>query len=171
MMAEDGPDYSALDDLLSESDRGCVLIAQSLLEERLGDQIEAYLLSEEGAIGHLLSELRQGRSNPLGSFAASIDYAVRVKVITGETANALRRINQLRKEFAHYKPPRPMLIEMWQANEGWKLLSDEQRTIASKLELALTSETFKRSPGYREYNEGRQKFMASAWTLLGQLRP
>ena len=96
-----GLDLTWLSDSLNESDRGCVLIAHAILEERLGDLIEAHVLGTKSALRNLVAELRQGRGNPMGRFASCVDYAQRLGLIEGWMAKALRKVNELRIEFAH----------------------------------------------------------------------
>jgi len=116
-----------IDDLIVESDRGCVLISQAILEERLGDLIEAYLFESPDTMKRFVTQLRESPANPIGSFKYSVDYAKRERLIEAPTAKLLLEINAMRVKCAHYKPPRHMKITWKDANGIISLLSKNQR--------------------------------------------
>ena len=155
------PDFNWVKDFAGESDRGCVLISQAILEERLGDLIVSYLLETEGAVPLFLGQLRLGRSNPLGSFQSCIDYATRLKLIDKPTKTVFEKINKMRVEFAHYDPPRRAEISDAQAKSIFELLTDDQKTLAVRVQACLMEDG-----GDKTFPEHRRCFMAVASILI-----
>lgn len=101
-----------MNDFQAESPRGCVLVAHGALESRLADVITGNILATMDTAMEFVSELQNGRNNPLGSFAASIDYAQGHGLIEKWMAKAFRQINSLRVSFAHYELQSPKSPEI-----------------------------------------------------------
>jgi len=126
---ESKSDHHWFEDFFEESDCGCVLIGQAMLEERLGDLIRLRILSSSETTKDFLDYLcgRQVGTqppNPFISFKSCIDYAQGRKLITKPMAEVLRQINALRVVFAHYKPPRHMKLTAKQVNPITDLLPE-----------------------------------------------
>jgi hypothetical protein len=154
-------DFTWISDFQKESPRGCVLVAHGAIEQRLADLVEATVLATTESMGNFLAELRKGRNNPLGSFVSCVDYAHKRRLIDPWMAKTLRKINALRVEFAHYKPPysKPTEIEMDQARSIFDLLpKEQQRTVESYLGKAVD--------GSGEHPSPRQLFLACAFLIM-----
>jgi uncharacterized protein YutE (UPF0331/DUF86 family) len=141
------PEFTWVNDFIGESDRGCVLIAHALLEERIGDLIEVYLLTSIDKIKTHLERLRTGRNNPMGSFIACVEYAESLQIITQKLANILKEINKMRKAFAHYQLPRTNKIELSQVQSIFELFDDNAKKLAMDF---IKSENFAWPEGYSE---------------------
>ena len=131
------PTHRWFDDFLDESDRGCVLIAHAIIEERLGDLIERHLLATSDGQRKLVADLRQRRGNAMGSCPACISYASKLGLISTHMAGALQQINDLRNAFAHYKQPRETRIVASHAKAIFDLLTPAQRRGESRPEHYL----------------------------------
>jgi mannitol operon repressor len=88
-----------LDDLnrdLTGSERSCAVLAGAILDDRLKTLLENYLLAPEQREDKLL-----GRSGSLGSFAARIELACRLNLISRKTRKALDWIRDIRNDASH----------------------------------------------------------------------
>lgn len=80
----------------SESDRGAVLVAASLLEAGLEDAIKKKLISVKSNKDPLFDG-----NSPFGTFSAKIELAYRVGVIRSDTKEMLNLFRKIRNIFAH----------------------------------------------------------------------
>lgn len=160
-------DFDWLRHFHDESDRGCVLIAQGVLEERLGDVIAAHILGDPKVTKKLVSKLRGGRNNPIGSFAASIDYAEKEGIFSRRKwmAAGLRRINKMRVAFAHYAPPYVMAItpaHIHSLLEGSNPKDKKFPKVIVRQRIKRIVDDLKDEP----YSHERKQFLAIAWVLM-----
>ena len=158
------PTHRWFDDFLDESDRGCVLIAHAIIEERLGDLIEAHLLATFDGQRKLVADLRQRRGNAMGSCPACIFYASKLGLISTHMAGALQQINDLRNAFAHYKQPRETRIVASHAKAIFDLLTPAQRrgAVAARTLFGPKMNEASHSPA-------RQEFEAAACVLIADI--
>jgi hypothetical protein len=161
--SEEGNWYNQL---IDESDVGCVLIAQSMLEEKLGDLIEFHIRSSESAAKEFLRRLRRSRVNPLGSFGQSVDYAESMGWITKNTSAAFRAINAVRIAFAHYKPPRKTRLDPDRVRGIVESLTKKQLGGVGAILKAFES---KRSKRVCIERPSRSLFVATAIALIFEL--
>lgn len=85
-----------LDIAREESDRGSVLIHASMLDDMLGQIINAYLISDQET-----EALTDGFNAPLGTFSARILMAFSLGTISKEEYRELVLIRKIRNDFAH----------------------------------------------------------------------
>jgi hypothetical protein len=78
-----------------ESDRGVVILAGSYLERALENQLKRYLVNDKSTDG-----LFEGYG-PLSTFAAKIDVAFSVGLLTLAIRNELHRLRRIRNLCAH----------------------------------------------------------------------
>lgn len=97
-----GPAFSQkvreiIDMLWQESDKGCVLVASSMIEEGLLELISSFLLPPTNS----KDELFHGPAAPFSSLESRIAMAYRLGLITKSVAKSLGVFRKLRNEFAH----------------------------------------------------------------------
>jgi hypothetical protein len=80
-----------------ESDRGAVLVGASLLDDALGKALKKKLVSATKNEDSLFD----GGYSPLRSFAAKVELAFRLGLITRKTKQMLDTVRNLRNDFAH----------------------------------------------------------------------
>lgn len=80
-----------------ESDRGAVLVAAAMIENSLNDLLRIYLAPQPSVTDSLFD----GPNAPLGSFAAKIDVAHRIGILSDKFARDLHLIRRIRNDFAH----------------------------------------------------------------------
>jgi hypothetical protein len=158
-------DFGWFRHFIGESDRGSVLIAQGILEERLGDLIEMHILGTKGTAEKLVAELRKGRNNPIGSFAACVDYAESCGLVRKWAAHTLREINKIRVAFAHYKPPYTLTIEPAHAQS---VCSHLPKIVLEKRIHSLVA-GYGNEAWAAKFSEARRTFLAVAWMLMFML--
>jgi mannitol operon repressor len=94
------PEVKTLNDFLNEfhreSDRGSVLIAASLLDERLKEIIENFL-----AECNITHDLLNGPNAPLASFYSRISIAYALGLIQENEYEEINIIRKIRNEFGH----------------------------------------------------------------------
>jgi DNA-binding MltR family transcriptional regulator len=86
-----------LEEWRRNSDRSCVIVAASIIDELLGRIIRARLVPNDSSQDTLFD----GPNSPLGSFSARIDLAYRIALISPQLARDLHIIRRLRNRFAH----------------------------------------------------------------------
>src|SRR3989338_4584120 len=74
-----------------ESDRGAVLVAAAMIENSLNDLLRIYLAPQPSATDSLFD----GPNAPLASFAAKIDVAHRIGIISDKFARDLHLIRRI----------------------------------------------------------------------------
>lgn len=84
--------------LKAESDRGCVLIVASMIEQILENYISLCLVPKVSSEDELLS--RSG-SKPISSFSAKINLAYRLGLIPKEERSIYHQLRELRNVCAH----------------------------------------------------------------------
>jgi hypothetical protein len=80
-----------------ESDRACVILAASMLEEVL----ESLLRSRLVPIAASDDPLFDGANAPISTFSAKIDLAYRIGMVSLDVARNLHLIRKIRNNFAH----------------------------------------------------------------------
>lgn len=80
----------------SESERGKVLVATSLIEEMLAEILRAYLLD-----GATTNDLFDGGNAPLGTFSAKARLSRSLCLISDEEYRDIDIIRKIRNKFAH----------------------------------------------------------------------
>ncbi|HGO5328970.1 TPA: MltR family transcriptional regulator [Klebsiella oxytoca] len=83
--------------LESESDRGAVLVASSVIEKGLADLISSFLLESENK----KDELFTSSNAPLATLEAKIAIAFRLGLIREAVRNYLNIFRRIRNDFAH----------------------------------------------------------------------
>ena len=81
----------------AESDRGAALLGATLLDERLGEIILAFLAETESS-----KRLMSGFNAPLHSFWARTETAHALGLVTDDEYDNLTLIRRVRNEFAHH---------------------------------------------------------------------
>lgn len=82
--------------LQKESDRGCVIVAAALLEDKLESSIKKMLLPKADKKDELFSD-----SGPINSFSSKIDLAHRLGLIGDGDRDAFHVLRRMRNECAH----------------------------------------------------------------------
>jgi len=80
----------------NETDRGAVLVAGTLLEEKLRVIIESFLINTKES-----SDILSGFNAPLGTFSARLKMAYSLGLITNDEYFDCNLIRKIRNEFAH----------------------------------------------------------------------
>jgi hypothetical protein len=91
------------DELSGESDRAAAIVGCALLDERLRELLDEFLIQNSDGRTDLLSA--EDVNAPLGSFGSRIVAAYAVGLIDKPQRDALRRLKRVRNLFAH-KPGR-----------------------------------------------------------------
>lgn len=86
--------------LLKESDRGCVLLSTSRMDEFLADLHATHIRSTAQVSARFIRELF-GSHGPLSTFSAKIDLAFAYGLISAADQEDLHRIRALRNAAAH----------------------------------------------------------------------
>jgi DNA-binding MltR family transcriptional regulator len=87
------------DELIDESDRGCVLVGAAILEQRLED-----IFRQQFAINQIPSKIQSDLFNsngPLSTFSSKIKLAYSFGLIDKSVFQDLETIRKVRNEFAH----------------------------------------------------------------------
>jgi len=92
--------------LVSESDRGAVLLGASRIDEHLKDFFEALLPASTSA--KRKKEIL-GLNGPFGSFSAKLDIAYACRLLPEELVDAINKFRKLRNDVAH--KPLPFRLE------------------------------------------------------------
>jgi DNA-binding MltR family transcriptional regulator len=82
--------------LNKESDRGAVLIAATILDERLKNILSSFLLNHKAT-----DELLEGFNAPLGTFSSRISACFALGLIQKNEFDEMNLIRKIRNEFAH----------------------------------------------------------------------
>ncbi|MDB5316103.1 MAG: putative mannitol operon repressor [Rhodospirillales bacterium] len=97
MREEDIKDLSAfLKEFQGETDRGAALVGAAVIDERLGETLRAFMVSDKAA-----SPLLDGGSAPLGNFSARIEATFALGLISEHEHRECHLIRRVRNEFAH----------------------------------------------------------------------
>jgi len=104
------PDFhvTAAQMLDGESDRGCVLVGASLLDEALTDGLRRRLSLSAHAVKHAVDPLFRAMG-PLSTLSAKIKTAYALGLVTESMFRDLERTRELRNAFAHKQHPVDML--------------------------------------------------------------
>lgn len=87
--------------LKRESDRGCVLLAGSFLEEALGELLQAALRHDTPELAKVSKGLLKGPLAPFGSFYTKIEGAYALGLIRSDMYKLLHRFREARNLMAH----------------------------------------------------------------------
>jgi len=85
-----------LNEFNKESDRGAVLVAGTILDERLKDILKSFLSDTKSTV-----DLLEGFNAPLGTFSARITACFSLGLIQKNEFEELNLIRKIRNEFAH----------------------------------------------------------------------
>lgn len=100
MIPDPEPEVRELGEFLhefnKESDRGAVLIAASILDDRLNEILKSFLADVPAS-----EELLVGFNAPLGTFAARISAAYSLGLIQENEFKEINLIRKIRNEFGH----------------------------------------------------------------------
>ena len=91
--------------LHKESDRGCVLVAVSILDESLESLLRSRMSSSARIIKSAVNDLFDRENAPLSSFWAKIKTSYSFGFINQNIHDALEMIRRLRNSFAHKHVP------------------------------------------------------------------
>jgi hypothetical protein len=80
-----------------ESDRACVILSASMLDQALETLLKAYLVP----ISSKEDDFLEGLYAPISSFSAKIDLSFRIGLISAKFCRDLHLIRKIRNEFAH----------------------------------------------------------------------
>lgn len=83
--------------MTSESDRGSVLVCAAILDDTLGEMIQAKLVPSPKNNDELLSSAFA----PLGSFSSKIEMSYRLGLIRRDVYKSLTLLRKIRNDFAH----------------------------------------------------------------------
>ncbi len=99
-MSKSEPEVRELSEFLNEfnkeSDRGAVLVAASVLDERLSEILKAFFVDVPTS-----EELLQGYNAPLGTFASRVSTAYSLGLIQENEYKEINIIRKIRNEFGH----------------------------------------------------------------------
>ena len=90
---------SMREELSGESDRAAAIVGCALLDERLAELLDEFLVQNVDGIAEFLSA--EDVNAPLGSFGSRIVAAYAVGLIDKPQRDALRRLKKVRNLFAH----------------------------------------------------------------------
>ena len=145
---------------LQETDRGCVLLAVSLLDETVGELLAAYMPERPG-IKKVRETLLKGALAPLRSFYARIEAAYAFDLIPAK----------MRTDLHGYRSARNLMAHRYQHlhfdhPEIMKHLRFPRLTAEAKAELRAEGSQSK--PGKRRYTttSARVAFIQHAWGLM-----
>ena len=96
-LAERAADGTAV--LRSESDRGCALVAASMLDATLDSLLRCFFLDEKKVVDSLL-----GQGRPLATFSSRIDACRAIGLISHDLHSDLNIVRKIRNAAAHFDP-------------------------------------------------------------------
>jgi len=85
----------------TQSDRAAALIAQAYMEERLVEAIKARLVDDHDDV---INRIFKG-TGPIASFSSRIDLGLVIGLYTAQVHALLRKIKEIRNDFAHLSAP------------------------------------------------------------------
>ena len=136
-----------IDSLAAETDRGCALLAVALLDEELRSLIAQAFVGGEKLAKSLLSA-----EGPVGTFAARIDLARAIGLISAPIHRDLHLLRRIRNEFGH----------------SYNVITFDQQTIAARCrELHHVQESVPSLPRDRFVN----CFVGTLGYIHGLLQP
>ncbi|SHJ24767.1 Mannitol repressor [Mesonia phycicola] len=125
--------------LINESDRGCVILAVSFLETILTDLLKGKLIGSKKHFKNLFDF-----SGPLGTFSSKIKMSYSIGLISESEKTDLENIRSLRNIFAH--SPNPTTLD-----------DNEPKKIIEELKLDIRK---------RENDTPRRKFISVTWYII-----
>lgn len=132
-------------EMCTESDRGCVLIGQTLVGDMLTRVLRRALSQEPHAIKHAVDGLFKGHHAPLGSFWAQIQLAYAMRLIDKFAYLQLEGLRKVRNPCAHAESPFSFLTETD--------TSDSQHVHVTKLFESISIDWRKVDPETNEESE------------------
>ncbi|MGE5140089.1 MAG: hypothetical protein ACM3JD_11550 [Rudaea sp.] len=165
-------DLGWVEHLLAESDRGCVLIGQAILDEALGDLLREYFTARSAASTDLLdSLLKSGEYAPLGSFSPRARMARALGIIDEWTFKGLVQLNKTRIPFAHYKQPRAMRLSIEQSERILECVKRSDREVEGE-RAKLLSDLVNEVQHHFGFTQGtpRFNFVIAVAFLFAELR-
>jgi DNA-binding MltR family transcriptional regulator len=109
--------------LRSESDRGCVLVAASMLDATIESLLRSFFLDEKKVVNGLL-----GQGRPLATFSSRVDTCRAVGVISQDMYSDLHIVRKIRNGAAHFDASNPSGHEFSFSDHS---VSDRCRALAS----------------------------------------
>ena len=88
------------DNLLEESDRGCVLIAAAYLDDALESLLRTYFSQDAACVKNAVDPMFDGLA-PLSSFSAKTKLAFALRLIDSGVFDNLELVRKIRNKFAH----------------------------------------------------------------------
>lgn len=85
-----------IEEFKGESDRACVILGASKLDQILGLILERFLLPCPNSQDQIFTN-----NGPLGTFSAKIDMTYRLGLIDSEACRAIHMVRKIRNTFAH----------------------------------------------------------------------
>src|SRR6266540_2562917 len=94
----DESEANIFEEISSETDRVAVIVVVAYLEELLREIVRAFLVNDEPTRERMLNPIEQGA---ISSFAALVDIAFLVGVISKDVSRVLKSMAVIRNHFAH----------------------------------------------------------------------
>jgi hypothetical protein len=149
--------------LIYESDRGCVLAAQSFMDYQLEGILCMYFHHKSGDTDSLIKGLFEGSNPLLQSFSLKTRFARILRLIDPESFNALGKLNELRIHFAHH--PGPVTLNATRVKRIHDLLNPNCKIRLSELyDLGMWN-----AQSFKDISEPHIRFVAVASELIGVL--
>lgn len=117
----------------SESDRACVILSASMLDQALAELLKKYLVPTANSKDKFIEE----PNGPIHSFSARIDLAHRVGLISTRFCRDLHKIRKIRNDFAH---------DIAGCNFGNRSVCDKVNAIAHSQEIVKNHPNRKTPP-------------------------
>jgi DNA-binding MltR family transcriptional regulator len=89
-----------IQELMTESDRGCILVGANVLDDFLEEKLKTALVKNSHALKHAVAPLF-GSMGPLGTFSAKIKLAYGLGLIPKYCFTDLEKIRRIRNVAAH----------------------------------------------------------------------
>jgi hypothetical protein len=135
--------------MIHESDRGCVLVAASVIDQELRALLTTFFKKQSGASDKEISFFFEGGGiPPLQSTALKIRMASVLGLVDRETSHALREIQNLRSTVAAHTRKRMKLTDQQVDSIVCQLIPDARKTLAEGLNR-ISPDTIRITAGSR----------------------
>jgi DNA-binding MltR family transcriptional regulator len=159
--------------LSEESDRGCVLVAVTVLDRHLEMLIRAEFSQDAKVMKHVINPLFKGQG-PLASFWSKTQLAYSLDLIPEWMYEDLERIRELRNEFAHkYEAADfddPAVVRLTEKLKGANYAVRSLRTSLNAPKHGQSAHTSRQGPRVIPKQE-RIRFMMTVSWIAGWMRP
>jgi DNA-binding MltR family transcriptional regulator len=153
--------------LLKESDKGCVLLVNSMAEELLLEIHQSFVLTNHVELGftggHFKKLLVDGRG-PLSDFNGRINLAFALKLISHDLYQALHLMRALRNEAAHQP------FDFGLSDAGVQDYLKDLKLVPSTFPYADAFEELKQSKQYSLNTKQKLDFVAKTYLVVTELR-